>query len=68
MKTYIKFLIKLFNVSFFKIFIICFDDPFLKLDELEYEPRTALFSENEGYADIEMIVNNKKQVAKEFKL
>ena len=34
------------------------DDPFLKKDNLRYEPETALFSGNQGYADIEVIVNN----------
>ena len=41
------------------------NDPYLKADELEYEPRTALFSENEGYADIEIIVNNAHNYLKE---
>ena len=41
------------------------DDPFLKVDELQYEPKAALFSENKGYADIEMIVNNAPNYLKE---
>ena len=41
------------------------DDPFLKADELQYEPKTALFSRNKGYADIEMIVNNAPNYLKE---
>jgi release factor glutamine methyltransferase len=41
------------------------DDPILKTDDLQYEPKTALFSENKGYADIEMIVNNAPNYLKE---
>ena len=40
------------------------EDPFLKVDELQYEPKTALFSENEGYADIEIIINNARNYLK----
>ena len=41
------------------------DDPFLKKDNLQYEPEKALFSGNHGYADIEIIVNNARDYLKE---
>ena len=40
------------------------DDPFLKKDNLQYEPEAALFSGNQGYADIEIIVNNARDYLK----
>ncbi|MDC0423312.1 peptide chain release factor N(5)-glutamine methyltransferase, partial [Methylophilaceae bacterium] len=40
------------------------DDAFLKKDNLQYEPESALFSRNQGYADIEIIVNNARDYLK----